>query len=88
MKAISDSEFIRVFKYLHEHLLTKGIIPSHMRLENESSQALQSELKYKYIDVQLAPPRMHPRNASELAIRTFKNHFIAELCSTDPDFLM
>jgi hypothetical protein len=29
---------------------------------------------------------MHRRNAAERAIRTFKNHFIAGLCSLDKDF--
>jgi hypothetical protein len=37
------------------------------------------------IDFQLAPPHLHRRNAAERAIRTFNNHFIAGLCSTDPD---
>jgi hypothetical protein len=32
------------------------------------------------------PPHIHQRNAAERAIRTFKNHFIAGLCSTNPDF--
>jgi hypothetical protein len=40
----------------------------------------------KQIDYQLVPPNMHRRNAAERAIRTFKNHFIATLCGTDPDF--
>jgi len=31
---------------------------------------------------------MYRRNAAERAIRTFKNHFIAILYSTDPDFLL
>ena len=38
------------------------------------------------VDFQLAPPHMHRRNAAERAIRTFKNHFIAILCGTDPNF--
>jgi hypothetical protein len=38
------------------------------------------------IDFQLAPPHVHRRNAAERAIRTFKNHFIAGLCSTDKNF--
>ena len=37
------------------------------------------------IDFQLVPPGMHRRNAAERAIRTFKNHFIAGLCSVDKD---
>jgi hypothetical protein len=38
------------------------------------------------ITVQLVPPGIHRANAAERAIRTFKNHIIAGLCSTDPDF--
>jgi hypothetical protein len=33
------------------------------------------------INFQLVPPGLHQR-----AIRTFKNHFIAGLCTTAPDF--
>jgi hypothetical protein len=40
------------------------------------------------IDFQLAPPQVHRRNAAERAICTFKNHFIAGLCSTNRDFLL
>lgn len=32
------------------------------------------------------PPNVHRRNAAERAIRTFKNHFIAGLCSVDEHF--
>ena len=31
-------------------------------------------------------PHIHQRNTAERAIRTFKNHFIAGLYSTDPNF--
>ena len=37
------------------------------------------------IDLQLAPPHMHRRNAAERTIRTCKNHFIAGFSTTDPD---
>ncbi len=42
----------------------------------------------KDIHFQLVPPDVHCRNAAERAIRTWKNHFIAGLCSTDPTFPM
>ncbi|GAX15903.1 hypothetical protein FisN_2Lu385 [Fistulifera solaris] len=42
----------------------------------------------KGIDFQLTPAGVHRRNAAERAIRTFKNHFIAGMCSTDPNFPM
>ena len=37
------------------------------------------------MEYQLVPPHIHRRNASKHAIRTFKNHFIAGLASTDPN---
>ena len=40
------------------------------------------------IDFQLAPPNIHRGNAAERAIRKFKNHFIAVLCGTNPQFLI
>ena len=38
------------------------------------------------ITYQLVPPHNHRANPAERAIQTFKNHFIAGLCSCDPDF--
>jgi hypothetical protein len=38
------------------------------------------------IDFQFVPPGLHQRNAAERAIRTFKNHFIAGLCTTAANF--
>ncbi|ACI66000.1 predicted protein [Phaeodactylum tricornutum CCAP 1055/1] len=46
---------------------------------------LQTFMTSGHIDFQLAPPHLHRRNAAKRAIRTFKNHFIAGLCSTNPD---
>ena len=83
MKEISDSKFILVFKYLHEHLLTRRLKPSYIILDNEASTAFQRELKYKGIDFQLAAPGMHWRNATERAISKFKDQFIREVWSTD-----
>jgi hypothetical protein len=55
-------------------------------LDNEASSALQSPMDENGIAFQLAPPHCHRRNASERVIHTFKNHFIADLCSTNRDF--
>ena len=38
------------------------------------------------VSYQMVPPGIHRRNAAERAIRTFKNHFIAGLSSTDSNF--
>eukprot|EP00957_Ditylum_brightwellii_P018819 1414291-Ditylum_brightwellii.AAC.1 len=45
-----------------------------------------SEIWKTKLDMQLAPPHMHRRNATKRAIQTFKDHFIAGLVSTDPQF--
>ena len=40
----------------------------------------------QHVKFQLVPPHIHRRNAAERAIRTYKNHFIAGLASTDQNF--
>jgi hypothetical protein len=65
---------------------SRGFKPLLQRLDNEASSALQNVMDDCGITFQLAPPHCHRRNAAERAIRTFKNHFIAGLCSTNRDF--
>jgi hypothetical protein len=67
-------------------LQSRGFKPLLQRLDNEATSALQDFLVALDIDFHLAPPHIHRRNAAERAIRTFKNHFIAGLCSTNPAF--
>ena len=57
-----------------------------MQLDNEASPAFQALLKDKFINYLLAPPGMHRHNAVEQAISTFKDHFIAVLFATYPEF--
>ena len=40
----------------------------------------------EHVEFQLVPPGVYQRNAAERAIHTFKNHFIAGLCSIDKNF--
>jgi hypothetical protein len=65
---------------------SRGFKPLLQQLNNEASRALQTFMDEEKIDFQLAPPQVHRRNAAERVIRTFKNHFIAGLCSTNRDF--
>ena len=57
-------------------------------MDNEAPKRLTTKLTDEKIDYQLVPPHIHRRNPAERAIRTFKNHFIAGLCSTDSNFPM
>ncbi|KAI2511195.1 hypothetical protein MHU86_3160 [Fragilaria crotonensis] len=77
---------LRAFKVLRARLVAAGLRPHLQRLDNECSAALKTFLRDKAIDFQLVPPGLHRRNAAECAIRTFKNHFIAGLCSVNKDF--
>jgi len=53
---------------------------------NKASCALQKHMTAEGIDYQLVPPNLHHHNAAKRVIHTFKNHFIAGLCSTDKNF--
>ena len=77
LKERSYNESIRVFKELHEHLLTRAIKPEYMIMYYEASPSFQRELKSKDTKLQLSPQGMYHCNPSERAISTFKYHFIA-----------
>jgi hypothetical protein len=77
---------VRAFYFLIQSLIIRGLKPHLQRLENEASLALRNYLTKQGINYQLAPPHIHQRNNAEWAIQTFKNHFIAGLCSVDPTF--
>jgi hypothetical protein len=55
-------------------------------LDNEASRAIERAITTSGATYQLVEPYNHRVNSAERAIRTFKNHFIAGLCSTDPKF--
>jgi hypothetical protein len=77
---------IASFKNAIQYFESRGFKPLLQRLDNEASFPLQSFMDEAGIDFQLAPPHCHRRNATERSIHTFKNHFIAGLCSTNRDF--
>ena len=56
------------------------------RIDNECSKEFRTICKKLTISIELAPPGIHRTNAAERAIRTFKNHFIATLSTSDKQF--
>ena len=76
----------KAYTRVHTLLTKRGLKPQLKKLDNEASSHLKDFLEAEQVDFQLVPPHVHRRNAAERAIRTFKNHFIAGLCSVDPDF--
>jgi hypothetical protein len=78
---------ISAYQRIIAFLQSRGFKPLLQRLYNEATGVLQRFLDTSDIDFQLAPsPHVHRRNAAKRSIHTFKNHFIAGLWSTNPNF--
>ena len=86
LKSRTGAEILRGFKHLQQILVKHGLRPKLHRLDNEASTILKEFLVDEAIEYQLVPPGQHRRNAAERAIRTWKNHFIAGLCSVNPHY--
>lgn len=86
IKNRSAASILAGYKILHARLCAAGLRPLLQRLDNECSAALKQFFHDEEIKFQLVPPGVHRRNSAERAIRTFKNHFIAGLCSVDKHF--
>ena len=77
---------LKAYKLRYDLLVSRGFRPQLHRLDNECSDLLKSFFNKEDVKFQTTPPGIHRRNAAERAIRTFKNHFIAGLCTTDPRY--
>jgi hypothetical protein len=86
MESRSNYEALRAYKVLYTELTRHGLQPQLNILDNEASKAIKPAIMKAGANYQLVEPNNHCVNAAERAIRTFKNHFIAGLCSTDPRF--
>jgi hypothetical protein len=86
MRSRTGPCILAAYQAIHTRLVIAGLRPQLQRLDNECSAALKTFLRDEAVDFQLVPPGLHRRNAAERAIRTFKNHFIAGLCSVDKNF--
>jgi hypothetical protein len=81
-------ELLKAFQFMEQELVARGLKPKLMKLDNEASNLLEDHLYQQDITFQLVPPYSHRRNSAERAIRSFKYHLIAGLCSTDKSFPM
>jgi hypothetical protein len=82
MKSQTDNEIIRSYQALHDRLIAAGLKPRLQKLDNEASRHLKQFLNTNDIEFQLVPPHSHRRNATERAIRTFKNHLATSLLAS------
>jgi hypothetical protein len=81
-------ELLRAFKVMEQEVVARGLKPKLMKLDNEASKLLKTYLHQQNVTFQVVPPYSHRRNSAERAIRSFKDHLIAGLCSTDKSFPM
>jgi hypothetical protein len=81
-------ELLKAFQFMEQELVARGLKPKLMKLDNEASKLLKDYLYKQDIIFQLVPPYSHRRSSAEWAIRSFKDHLIAGLCSTDKSFPM
>ena len=84
MKSRYHSEYIAAYKRTISSKLGRKLI--FQRLDNETSAALESFARSNGISIQYCAPHQHRALKVERAIRTFKNHFIATLCTVADDF--
>ena len=77
----SDKDTIRAFTSLTEDFKNRIINPGFNFMDNEAYTALKLTITTMHIKYQLVPLSNHRANGAERAIQTFKNHFIAGLCS-------
>jgi hypothetical protein len=73
---------------MEQELVARGLKPKLMKLDNEASKLLKTYLHQQDITFQLVPPYNHRQNLAERAIRSFKDHLIAGIFSTDKSFPM
>ena len=86
MKTRHHQEYITAYKRTLNFFGQFGRRPSFQRLDNETSAPLEIFALQNNISIQYCPPHTHRSLKAERAIRTFKNHFIATLCTSAPDF--
>ena len=86
MRTRHHLEYIAAYKRTVNFFAKLGRKPVFQRLDNETSTALETFARINNITIQYCAPHQHRALRAERAIRTFKNHFIATLCTVAHDF--
>ena len=86
MRSRHHLEYIAAYKRTINFFSMLGRKPIFQRLDNETSTALETFARTNSISIQYCAPHQHRALKAERAIRTFKNHFIATLCTVAEDF--
>lgn len=86
MKNREKETIIEKFEEIYKYLIAQKFAPKLHVMDNECSKFLTEFIENGGTKIQLVEPHQHRVNAAERAIQTFKNHFIAGLCTVHPQF--
>ena len=86
LKNITGTCILNGMTKLYDKSRKWGLTPKLHIMHNEVSEDVKQYFEDLDIQFQLVPPYMHQINSAERGVITFKNHFIAALCTLDPLF--
>ena len=79
---------LRSTQAMHGYSNERGLNPKMHVMDNQCPDTVKEYMCDNKIDFQLVPPHIHCTNATEKSISTFKDHFLAGLCSVHPNVPM
>ena len=85
IKSRTSLQIKNAYQTMRKLLCSRGLTPNTHVLDNECSKVLKEYMEEENETFQLVPPHLHRRNAAEIEIHTFKNHFISGMVSTHKD---
>ena len=85
-KSRIGTELIATHNTLYKQLTKARIVPVIQKIDNAVSRILITFIEEKKSAYQLASPHDHQLNSTEVAIQTWKNHFISNLHGYDCNF--
>lgn len=87
LKSRHASNQIEAFQDIYNYLIKMNFKPKLHVMDNECSKIIKEFIMGEQkINIQFVEAHQHRVNASERAIQTFKNHFIAGLCTVNENF--
>jgi hypothetical protein len=86
LRSRNAKDFSAAFERSVNFFKERGIEHTKAKMDNETSNLFRETVRRLNIKVEYVPPDNHRQSPIERDIRTFKDHFIASLCTTDPDF--
>ena len=79
-------QYVAAYTRMLQYFNNLGVRFTHMTIDNETSEDLDTLFSHYKLTVQLQPPGNHRSNFAERAIRTYKNHLIAILSGVHTHF--